>query len=81
MIGGRQSISRKQNETKPLPQKGYNKKGYTCMTVLQQYLRRNASKEEQQNVVYFFFYLVANRFINDLLKHRLKFFIFSVQYL
>lgn len=52
-MNGRQSISRKQNKTKPLPQKGYNKKGYTCMTVLQLYLRRNASKEEQQNAVYF----------------------------
>lgn len=44
MIEGRQSTSRKQNETnKTTTPKGYNKKGYTCMTVLQQYLRGNAS--------------------------------------
>jgi hypothetical protein len=55
MIESRQRTSRKQNEiNKTTARKGY-KKGYTCMTVLQQYLRRNASKEEQQNVIYIFF--------------------------
>lgn len=75
MIEGRQNISRKQmKENKATAPKGY-KKGYACRTVLQQCLRGNASKEEQQNVVYFFL-IFSNRFINNLLKYRLKFFIF-----
>jgi len=36
---------------KTLPQKDTTRKDTLCMTVLQQYLRRDASKEEQQNVV------------------------------
>jgi len=48
-VGEGQNISRRNR--KHCPKKDTTRKDTLCMTVIQQYLRRNASKEEQQNAV------------------------------
>lgn len=49
--GGDKTFLRKTKTKEHYPKKDTTRKDTLCMTVLQQYLRRNASKEEQQNVV------------------------------